>query len=78
MLMLGALPRMAKRGWQTCSVPALRRPRRANGGFMIDDFAKLNPAHSAAFTAPYPVRSTPEARITFAALVNIEVTAYRR
>jgi 2-iminobutanoate/2-iminopropanoate deaminase len=43
----------------------------------IDDFAEMNRAYSAAFTAPYPARSTPEARIPFGALVSIEVTAYR-
>lgn len=42
----------------------------------IDDFAEMNRAYSAAFTAPYPARSTPEARIPFGALVSIEVTAY--
>ena len=43
----------------------------------IDDFADMNRAYSAGFTAPYPARSTPEARIPFGALVSIEVTAYR-
>jgi 2-iminobutanoate/2-iminopropanoate deaminase len=43
----------------------------------IDDFAEMNRAYSEAFTAPYPARSTPEARIPFGALVSIEVTAYR-
>ncbi len=43
----------------------------------IDDFAEMNRAYAAAFTAPYPARSTPEARIPFGALVSIEVTAYR-
>ncbi len=43
----------------------------------IEDFAEMNRAYSAAFTAPYPARSTPEARIPFGALVSIEVTAYR-
>jgi 2-iminobutanoate/2-iminopropanoate deaminase len=43
----------------------------------IDYFAEMNRAYSAAFTAPYPARSTPEARLPFGALVSIEVTAYR-
>ena len=43
----------------------------------IDDLAEMNRAYSAEFTAPYPARSTPEARIPFGALVGIEVTAYR-
>lgn len=43
----------------------------------IDDFAEMNRAYSEAFTAPYPARSTPEARIPFGALVSIEVTAWR-
>lgn len=43
----------------------------------IDDFAEMNRAYSAAFSAPFPARSTPEARIPFGALVSIEVTAYR-
>ena len=43
----------------------------------IEDFAEMNRAYSAAFEAPYPARSTPEARIPFGALVGIEVTAYR-
>ncbi|MEO8202055.1 MAG: Rid family hydrolase [Gemmatimonadota bacterium] len=43
----------------------------------IDAFAEMNRAYSTAFTAPYPARSTPEARIPFGALVSIEVTAYR-
>jgi 2-iminobutanoate/2-iminopropanoate deaminase len=43
----------------------------------IDDFAEMNRAYSAAFSAPYPARSTPEARIPFGALVSIEVTAFR-
>jgi len=43
----------------------------------IDDFAEMNRAYSAAFGPPYPVRSTPEARIPFGALVGIEVTAYK-
>lgn len=44
----------------------------------IEDFDEMNRAYSAAFTAPFPARSTPEARIPFGALVSIEVTAYRR
>jgi 2-iminobutanoate/2-iminopropanoate deaminase len=43
----------------------------------IEDFAEMNRAYSAAFEAPYPVRSTPEAGIPFGALVSIEITAYR-
>jgi len=43
----------------------------------INDFAEMNRAYSAAFTAPYPARSTPEVKIPFGALVSIEVTAYR-
>lgn len=43
----------------------------------INDFAEMNRAYSAAFQAPYPARSTPEAAIPFGALVSIEVTAYR-
>lgn len=43
----------------------------------IKDFAEMNRAYSAAFPAPYPARSTPEAAIPFGALVSIEVTAFR-
>lgn len=43
----------------------------------IEYFAEMNRAYSAAFTAPYPARSTPEARLPFGALVSIEVTVYR-
>ena len=43
----------------------------------IGDFEAMNRVYSAAFQAPYPVRSTPEVKMPFGALVGIEVTAYR-
>ena len=43
----------------------------------IGDFDAMNCVYSAAFQAPYPVRSTPEVKLPFGALVGIEVTAYR-
>jgi 2-iminobutanoate/2-iminopropanoate deaminase len=43
----------------------------------IEDFAAMNAVYSAAFKAPYPVRSAVEVRMAFGALVGIEVTAYR-
>jgi len=43
----------------------------------IKDFDAMNCAYSAAFQPPYPVRSTPEVKMPFGALVGIEVTAYR-
>jgi 2-iminobutanoate/2-iminopropanoate deaminase len=43
----------------------------------IGDFDAMNSAYSAAFQPPYPVRSTPEVKMPFGALVGIEVTAYR-
>jgi 2-iminobutanoate/2-iminopropanoate deaminase len=44
----------------------------------IEDFAAMNGVYSATFQAPYPVRSTPQVKMPFGALVGIEVTAYRR
>lgn len=43
----------------------------------INDFDVMNRVYSAAFQAPYPVRSTPQVKMPFGALVGIEVTAYR-
>ena len=43
----------------------------------IGDFDAMNRVYSAAFPAPYPVRSTPQVTMPFGALVGIEVTAYR-
>jgi len=43
----------------------------------IGDFDAMNRVYSAVFQAPYPVRSTPQVRMPFGALVGIEVTAYR-
>ncbi len=43
----------------------------------IADFAAMNTVYSAMMPAPYPARSTPEARLPFGAKVSIEVTAYR-
>ncbi len=44
----------------------------------IDDFAAMNGVYAAMFPAPWPARSTPEARLPFGAKVSIEVTAHRR
>jgi 2-iminobutanoate/2-iminopropanoate deaminase len=41
----------------------------------IGDFDAMNCAYSAAFQPPYPVRSTPQVKMPFGALVGIEVTA---
>ena len=43
----------------------------------IEDFDAMNGVYSATFQAPYPVRSTPQVKMPFGALVGIEVTAYR-
>ena len=43
----------------------------------IEDFDAMNGVYSATFRAPYPVRSTPQVKMPFGALVGIEVTAYR-
>jgi 2-iminobutanoate/2-iminopropanoate deaminase len=43
----------------------------------IEDFDAMNRVYGAVFQAPYPARSTPEARLPFGARVSIEVTAYR-
>ncbi|HKR60602.1 MAG TPA: Rid family hydrolase [Pyrinomonadaceae bacterium] len=43
----------------------------------IGDFDAMNRVYSAAFQPPYPVRSTPQVKMPFGALVGIEVTAYR-
>lgn len=43
----------------------------------INDFDAMNSVYSAAFRAPYPVRSTPQVTMPFGALVGIEVTAFR-
>lgn len=44
----------------------------------LGNFDAMNHVYSAAFQAPYPVRSTPEVKMPFGALVGIEVTAFRR
>jgi len=41
------------------------------------DFDAMNRVYAAAFKSPYPVRSTPQVKLPFGALVGIEVTAYR-
>jgi 2-iminobutanoate/2-iminopropanoate deaminase len=43
----------------------------------IEHFDAMNRVYSAAFQAPYPVRSTPQVKLPFGALVGVEVTAYR-
>jgi 2-iminobutanoate/2-iminopropanoate deaminase len=43
----------------------------------IADFDAMNRVYAAVFQAPYPVRSTPQVKMPFGALVGIEVTAYR-
>jgi len=43
----------------------------------IEDFDAMNGVYSATFRAPYPVRSTPQVKMPFGALVGMEVTAYR-
>ena len=43
----------------------------------IEDFDAMNLVYSAAFRSLYPVRSTPQVKMPFGALVGIEVTAYR-
>ena len=43
----------------------------------ITNFDAMNSVYAEAFQAPYPVRSTPQVKIPFGALVGIEVTAYR-
>ena len=43
----------------------------------IEDFDAMNRVYGAAFQAPYPVRSTPQVKMPFGALVGIEVTAFR-
>ena len=43
----------------------------------IGDFDAMNRVYSAAFKAPYPVRSTPQVKMPFGALVGIEITAFR-
>jgi 2-iminobutanoate/2-iminopropanoate deaminase len=43
----------------------------------IGDFDAMNRVYSAAFQQPYPVRSTPQVKMPFGALVGVEVTAYR-
>ena len=40
------------------------------------DFDAMNEVYGATFHAPYPVRSTVEARMPFGALVGIEATAF--
>ena len=42
----------------------------------ITNFDAMNSVYAEAFQAPYPVRSTPQVKIPFGALVGIEVTAY--
>lgn len=43
----------------------------------IEDFDAMNRVYSEVVQPPYPVRSTPEVKMPFGALVGIEVTAYR-
>ena len=43
----------------------------------IGDFDAMNRVYADAFQAPYPVRSTPEVKMPFGALIGMEVTAYR-
>jgi|SRR5688572_21296153 len=43
----------------------------------IGDFDAMNRIYTDAFQAPYPVRSTPQVKLPFGALVGIEVTACR-
>ena len=43
----------------------------------LRDFDAMNRVYADAFQSPYPVRSTPEVKMPFGALVGIEVTAYR-
>ena len=43
----------------------------------IDDWDAMNREYSKVLQPPYPVRSTPEAKLPNGALVSIEVTAYR-
>ena len=43
----------------------------------ITNFDAMNSVYAEAFQAPYPVRSTPQVKMPFGALVGIEVTAYR-
>ena len=43
----------------------------------MEDFDAMNRVYSAAFQAPYPVRSTPQVKMPFGALIGIEVTACR-
>jgi 2-iminobutanoate/2-iminopropanoate deaminase len=43
----------------------------------ISDFEEMNRAYVAAFTAPFPARSTPQVGLPFGALVGVEVTAYQ-
>ena len=42
----------------------------------IGDFDAMNRVYATAFQAPYPVRSTPQVKMPFGALVGMEVTAY--
>lgn len=42
----------------------------------MEDFDAMNEVYGATFHAPYPVRSTVEARMPFGALVGIEATAF--
>ena len=43
----------------------------------INDFDAMNRVYSREFAAPFPVRSTPEVKLPFDALVGIEVTAFQ-
>ena len=43
----------------------------------IGNFDAMNRVYAATFQASYPVRSTPQVKMPFGALVGIEVTAYR-
>jgi len=43
----------------------------------IGDFDAMNRVYAAAFQPPYPVRSTPQVKMPFGALIGMEVTAYR-
>ncbi len=43
----------------------------------VADWDEMNRAYSEIMPAPYPARSTPEAKLPNGALVSIEVTAFR-
>jgi len=43
----------------------------------VDDWDEMNRVYAEVMPAPYPARSTPEAKLPYGALVSIEVTAFR-